>query len=190
MTKPPLLDRTGLVRAFTALGERLARRGIVADVYIVGGAAMSLAFDARRATRDVDALFTPHGVVLEEAQAVARELGLPRSWLNEQASVYISTRSDREARPVFEHRGLRVSAASPSHLLAMKILSARRYADLDDAVLLLRILGFTSLKQVEEVCSTVFPQEPLTDRSQLFAEDALSAALAEPESGSSNQLRE
>jgi hypothetical protein len=176
----PLFDHAGLMKAFTNLGERLARRGVVADVYVVGGAAMMLAYDSRRATRDVDALFTPHGVVLEEAHAVARELRLPRSWLNEQASVYISTRSDREARPVFEHPGLRVSAASPRHLLAMKVLSARRYADFDDTVLLLRVLGVVSVEQVVEVCTAVFPQEPLTDRSRLFVQDALDAVLATP----------
>ena len=49
---------------------------------------MALAYDSRRATRDVDALFKPHGIVLEEAQAVAAELGLPHWWLNEQASSY------------------------------------------------------------------------------------------------------
>lgn len=32
----------------------------------------------------VDALFKPHGIVLEEAQAVAADLGLPHWWLNEQ----------------------------------------------------------------------------------------------------------
>ena len=59
---------------------RLARRGVVADVYVFGGAAMALAYDARRATRDIDAVFQPHGVVLDEARAVAGELGLPVWW--------------------------------------------------------------------------------------------------------------
>jgi len=40
---------------------------------------MALAYDSRRATRDVDALFKPHGIVLEEARAVAAELGQPLS---------------------------------------------------------------------------------------------------------------
>ena len=31
----------------------LARRGVIADVYVFGGAAMALAYDARRATRDL-----------------------------------------------------------------------------------------------------------------------------------------
>jgi len=49
---------------------------------------MALAYDAARVTRDVDAVFKPHGIVLEEARKVADDLGLPYWWLNEQASVY------------------------------------------------------------------------------------------------------
>jgi hypothetical protein len=46
-----LLDRAQIEEAFTALGDRLVRRGVVADVFIVGGAAMALAYDATRVTR-------------------------------------------------------------------------------------------------------------------------------------------
>jgi hypothetical protein len=115
-----LLDRVQLERAFTALGERLVRRGVVADVFVVGGAAMALAYDATRVTRDVDSLFVPHGVVLEEARNVAQDLGLPAWWLNEQASVYISGKDDPGRRRVFDHPGLRVTAASPRHIFAMR----------------------------------------------------------------------
>jgi methylmalonyl-CoA mutase cobalamin-binding subunit len=73
----PLLDRERIAEAFGRLGDRLAQRGVVADIYVIGGAAMALAYDSRRATRDIDAVFKPHGVVLEAAQEVADELGLP-----------------------------------------------------------------------------------------------------------------
>ncbi len=88
MTHPGgvLRDRSELERAFTALGERLRDRGVVADVFVVRGTAMAMAYDATRVTRDVDALFAPHGVVvLEEARVVAQEHGLPMRWLTEQA---------------------------------------------------------------------------------------------------------
>ncbi len=62
----------------------------MADLYVFGGATMALAYDSRRATRDVDVLFKPHGIVLEEAQAVPAELGLPRGGLNERASSYVA----------------------------------------------------------------------------------------------------
>jgi hypothetical protein len=91
MTGDGLLGRVELERAFAALGDRLARRGVVADLFIVDGAAMALAYDANRVTRDVDATFVPHGIVLEEARNVADAMGLPPWWLNEQASSYVST---------------------------------------------------------------------------------------------------
>jgi len=114
-----LLGRAEIERAFTALGERLVRRGVVADVFVVGGAAMALAYDAARVTRDVDAVFKPHGIVLDEARKVADDLGLPYWWLNQQASVYISGKEDASKRRVFDHPGLRVMAASPAHVFAM-----------------------------------------------------------------------
>jgi hypothetical protein len=80
----------------------------VADVFVVGGAAMALAYDAARVTRDVDAVFIPHGIVLEEARNVADDLGLPYWWLNEQASVYISGKEDASRRRMFDHPGLRL----------------------------------------------------------------------------------
>ena len=89
----PLLDRAGIEEALRRLGDRLARRGVVADLYVFGGAAMAPAYDSRRTPRDVDALFKPLGIVLEAALMVAAELGLPRWWLNEQASSGSSRRS-------------------------------------------------------------------------------------------------
>jgi len=43
-----LLGRAELEQAFTALGERLARRGVVADVFVIGGAARAGALAAVR----------------------------------------------------------------------------------------------------------------------------------------------
>lgn len=167
----PLLDRPAIEQAFRRLGDRLARRGVVADVYVFGGAAMALAYDARRATRDIDAVFQPHGVVLEEARAVAAELGLPTWWLNEQASVYVAPGGDAAAPRIFDHPGLRVSAASPEHLLAMKVVAARR-RDAEDIRFLVRHLGLTTVEDVLTLCAEVFPDEELPARARLVLEDA------------------
>jgi len=82
---------------------------------------MALAYDPARVTRNVDAMFVPHGVVLEEARSVADELGLPSWWINEQASVYVSGKEDPGKRRVFDHPGLRVMVASPDHIWAGQI---------------------------------------------------------------------
>jgi predicted nucleotidyltransferase len=166
----PFLDRAAIQDAFRRLGDRLLRRGVVADVYVIGGAAMALAYDARRSTRDIDAVFKPHGLVLEEARAVAEELGLPAWWLNEQASVYVAPGGDSAAPHVFDHPGLRVTAASPEHLLAMKVLAARR-RDADDIKYLVKHLGLAGTAEVLDICTAIFPEEPVPERARMILED-------------------
>jgi predicted nucleotidyltransferase len=172
----PLLGKAEIEHALTRLGERLERRGVTGDVYVIGGAAMALAYNTERVTRDIDAVFEPHGVVHDEAVEVALELGLPRWWLNEQASAYVSATPDAHRRSVFNHRGLRVSVISPRHLLAMKALAARRFADLDDIATLATLLQIESVDEVAAVCEEVFPGEPLTDRARAVVADALDQA--------------
>jgi hypothetical protein len=58
-------DKQGLIDAFELLDEELARRGVRAELFVVGGAAMAIAYDARRTTTDVDAIFVPSDVVRE-----------------------------------------------------------------------------------------------------------------------------
>jgi hypothetical protein len=166
----PLLDRHAIEEAFRRLGDRLARRGVVADLYVFGGAAMALAYDARRATRDIDAVLQPHGVVIEEAKAVAAEMGLPPWWLNEQASAFVARGGDANAPRVFDHPGLRVSAASPEHLLAMKVLAARR-RDAEDIRFLVKHLQLGRAEDVLALCAEIFPDEPVPDRARLVLED-------------------
>ncbi|WP_229399964.1 DUF6036 family nucleotidyltransferase [Micromonospora okii] len=166
----PLLDRAAIENAFRRLGDRLARRGVVADLYVFGGAAMALAYDARRATRDIDAVFQPHGIVLDEARGVADELGLPHWWLNEQASAYVAPGGDAMAPRVFDHPGLRVAAASPEHLLAMKVLAARR-RDAEDIRFLVERLGLSNAEQVLSLCAEVFPEEEVPGRARLVLDD-------------------
>jgi len=170
-----LLDRALLEQAFRMLGDRLARLGLVADIYVFGGAAMALAYDARRATRDVDAVFRPHGPVLAEARAVAGELGLPAWWLNEQASAYVAPGGDPAGPRVFDHPALRVSAASPEHLLAMKVMAARR-RDVGDIQLLLAHLSLQSPDEAWALCREVFPDEEPPPRARLLLEDAFGGA--------------
>jgi len=159
-----LLGRAELERAFTALGERLARRGVVADLFVVGGAAMALAYDAARVTRDVDAMLVPHGVVIEEARAVAEDLGLPPWWLNEQASVYVSGKDDPGKKRVFDHPGLRVMVASPDHIFAMKALAART-RDIDDLRHLATLVRVDSVDAAMEICRSFYPDEVLSPRA-------------------------
>ena len=118
-----LFGRAEMERAFTALGERLARRGVVVDVF-----------------------------------------ALPYWWLNEQASIYISGKDDPGKRRVFDHPGLRVAAASPAHIFAMKAFAART-RDIDDLRVDADIIGVESADEALQICADFYPDEPLPDRS-------------------------
>ena len=164
------MGRADLERAFTALGDRLARRGVVADVFVVGGAAMALAYNANRVTRDVDAMFVPHGVVVEESRAVAEELGLPPWWLNEQAAVYVSGKDDPGKRRVFDHPNLRIMVASPEHIFAMKALAART-RDIDDMRSLAKLVGVHTVADALRICRDFYPDEEISLRARGVLEE-------------------
>jgi hypothetical protein len=130
-------------------------------------------YDERRVTRDIDSVILEgHGPLTEAVRAIARERNLPSSWLNEQASVYVSVRPDRGQARVFDHPNLVIAAASPEHLLAMK-LDAARASDIDDIRLLLRVLDLRDLGSAAAVHAEVFPGSELSPKARVIVEDIL-----------------
>ncbi len=96
-----LLDREGIQTALIALDAELGRSGVRGELFVVGGAATALAYDARRATVDVDAAFLPASEVRQAARRVADELGLEPDWLNDGAKAFMP-RNDADQVRVFE----------------------------------------------------------------------------------------
>lgn len=111
------MDRAEIVTALTAVGRRLDGKGLVGDMYVVGGAAIALAFSERRSTRDIDAVFEPKMAIYEAAADVGAELGLPVGWLNDAVKGFLIG-DDPLAAPVLDVPGLRCMVASPQMLLA------------------------------------------------------------------------
>jgi Nucleotidyltransferase of unknown function (DUF6036) len=165
------------------LGSRLERRGVRANIYVVGGAAMSLSFDSRRSTRDIDAVVLEgHGVLMDEVRAMGRLHDLPSTWLNEQAVKYVSRRPDPKPSPVFDHPFLTVSAASAEHLLAMK-LAASRGGDVADIRLLLAACECVSVDDARVIFARVFDGKQLTEKARLIVEDVLGEGPLDDDSG-------
>jgi hypothetical protein len=159
-------------RLFTAVAEKLAQRWVVGDIHLAGGAAMMLAYGFDGTTADADALYEPDGPVHEAALEVARENGLPSTWLNNQVSVYFSAKAQRGPQ-VFSHPNLTVYATAADHLLAMKVLAARGARnDWEHALLLVEYLGLASKQEVLEIVARYFPGEKLGDQ-QLTLVDSL-----------------
>jgi hypothetical protein len=163
------MDRTEIVAALTALAAELDRRGVSGEMYIVGGAAIALAFDERRATRDIDAIFEPKTVVYEAAAVVAEERDLPGGWLNDAVKGFLAS-EDRDAAPVLDLPGLRCLAASPTTLLALKVLAHRVGEDEDDLRLLAAELGLERADEILAVAEETFGDR-LDPAARFFVEE-------------------
>lgn len=73
------------------LADRLVAREIEGTVYIVGGAALALAYyelGERRLTGDIDAAYAPAKVIDELVAEIAQDEGISRNWLNNKASQF------------------------------------------------------------------------------------------------------
>ena len=138
------------------------------EIYVVGGAAIALAFDPRRTTKDIDAVFEPKALIYREAEAMSQEHGLPRSWLNDAVKGFLVA-PDPGAAVVLDVPGLRCSAASPRLLLAMKVLAHRSGEDEADVRLLATALSLTTAEQVLDVAEEVYGDR-LDAAAQFFVE--------------------
>lgn len=166
------MDRTEIIAALTALAAELDRRGTSAEMYVVGGAAIALAFDERRATRDIDAIFEPKNVVYEAAAVVARDLELPGGWLNDAVKGFLES-DDPSAAPVLDLPGLRCLAASPQTLLALKVLAHRVGEDEADLRLLAAELGLEKADEVLAIAEQTYGDR-LDPAARFFVEQVFS----------------
>lgn len=172
MNPPEKLTRRRILDALGRVGDELARHGVVGEIHLVGGAVLIVEYDARDATRDLDAVeLRPHTTVLEAAWKVARDLGLPRSWLNDQASAFAPREADWRRSDVFDHPNLRLYAIEAGQLLAMKALAGRPI-DVGDLRFLVGHLGLVSIDDALALVARHFPDDELGDRQRVVLEAA------------------
>jgi hypothetical protein len=167
------MDRNEIIDALTALAGELTRRGVSAEMYVVGGAAIALAFDERRSTRDIDAVFEPKTVVYEAAASVGEQRGLPPGWLNDAVKGFLAG-EDPAAAPVLDLPGLRCLTASPETLLALKVLAHRVGEDEADLRLLADELGLESAAEVLSIAERTYGDR-LDPAARFFVEQIFDA---------------
>lgn len=170
----PRLTRPDMLRLFDLLNAELAAEATHGELYLVGGAVMCLALDARHATRDVDGYFRPTGVIRQAAGRVAAQTGVPDDWLNDAVKGFLSPRGDFD--PYLELGHLKVFVARPAYLLAMKCAAMRlgeEFHDLDDVRYLLRYLNITSLEEALEIVTRYFDAERLPPKTHLALQELL-----------------
>jgi hypothetical protein len=174
MADPVKLTKRDILRLFDLLNAELAAGGVHGEIYLVGGAVMCLALDARAATRDLDAYFRPTRIIREAAGRVAARAGLPEAWLNDAVKAYLSPRGEFD--DYLERSHLQVFVARPEYLLAMKCAALRlgeEFHDLQDVRYLLRYLNVTTVAAALEIITRYFDPARLPPKTRLALEELL-----------------
>jgi hypothetical protein len=158
------LDREKIEEAFRIMGQYLLERNALGEIALYGGSAILFQFDWRQSSQDVDARIISaesRGLVTEAAEQAAKQLDLPRSWINESVAMYarrLEQKGDRlfvGVYPTPARVGLRVVAAKPSYILAMKLNALERSTaddrDFQDAVQLSAACGATTIEGLRDI---------------------------------------
>jgi len=135
------LNKQEITQALQELGQLALKQGEPIELMVVGGAFMVLAYDARPATKDVDALILapPKAVLVRQlAEQIALQKGWATDWLNDGVKGFLQGMSTGEV--LLDSPGIRVYAPSIFQALAMKLGAWRDDTDIGDALHLLKQL--------------------------------------------------
>lgn len=168
-----LLDKEMIEALLRDVGERLESRGVQGRLFVVGGAAMALAYGRRRVTRDVDAVFEPTDVVHAAAREVAVARGLDPDWLNDGVKGLL-VGADPDATTHLDEPGLRVEVASPRYLFVLKSLAARIDRDAGDLITLFRLCGFKDVDEALDHVQRHAPKSLLHPKTEFLLRELLS----------------
>ena len=170
------LTREEIVIALQSLSDELGKQGVTGEICLFGGTVMVLAFTARLATKDVDALFQPTQAIRQIAQRISEDQHLPADWLNDGVKGFVSARHETTAGnlPQFPH--LRLTMPVPEYLLAMKCMAARiggttdEPSDVSDIVFLIRHLKMKSASEVLDLVGQYYPANRIPVKTQYLIE--------------------
>lgn len=149
------MNRKEIKQYLNELNSELEKSSVKGEICIVGGAAMCLAFNAREATKDIDAVFAPKMIIYDAAKRIAKKHGLSENWINNGVKGFLTPGIKFEALISFSH--LNVLVAKPEYILAMKCLASRTEIDIDDIKFLIRLLGMKKKEEVLSILENVYP---------------------------------
>ena len=158
-----------------ALNTELASSNTVGELYLVGGAVMCLAFNARPSTKDVDAYFVPKDKIRKAAKCVGEKEGVNVDWLNDAVKGFLSKEGDYNNYLALSH--LNIFIAKPEYLLAMKSLAMRLgpgFHDEGDVRYLLRYLNIEKYQDALAVIQKYYPLEHFPQKTLYALEEILS----------------
>lgn len=158
-----------ITQCLTELNDELRLMDIKGEVSLFGGAVMCLVYDARPATKDVDAIFKPTAEIRKAIRRIAERHGLNEDWLNDAVKGYCVEHIERV---LFDLPNLTVFVPEPDYLLAMKSIAARDPSyDREDVRMLIGFLGLTKAEEVFSIIEKYYPRNQIKPATQYFIEE-------------------
>ncbi|MGB8509537.1 MAG: hypothetical protein WCD76_14215 [Pyrinomonadaceae bacterium] len=151
------------------LSDELRAVNVKGEICLYGGAVMCLVFDARPATKDVDAIFRPTREIRRAAERIAKAHNLREDWLNDAVKGFVVPHPQRI---LFDLTNLKVYVPEPDYLLAMKALAARSDTmDAGDVKLLIDRMGLRKPEEVFAILEKYYPRQQIKPATQYFIEE-------------------
>ena len=153
------------------LSNELCAVNIKGEICLYGGAVMCLAFKARPATKDVDAVFEPVREIRRAAGKIAEKYDLPIGWLNFGVKMFVV---NHDRKILFDFPCLKVFVPEADYLLAMKVLAARAdTSDLEDIEFLITRLQMKTIEEVLAIVSDFYPHKQVKPETVFLLEELL-----------------
>lgn len=144
---------------FSEINDELAEKNVIGEICIYGGAAMCLAFNARPATKDVDAIFEPVKIIRGAINKIAVKYNLNEGWLNFAVKIFVV---GHEKQILLDFSNLKVFAPVPDYLLAMKVLALRAESfDSEDVSFLIKHLNLKTTQDILSIIENYYPKKEI-----------------------------
>lgn len=167
-----LMDKQKLLNIFDYLNERLKENQLQLEITVYGGSIMTMVYDNRPATKDIDCVFSDVNLKLLEniLENTKFAFNLSKDWINEEVKepLKLILKEDKETYRVYSN--LKILKPKAEQLLAMKILAARPEPakDFADAYILCKSLSITTKAELLNVFKEYLPLTLIGERQINF----------------------
>lgn len=167
-----LMDKEKLLDIFDYLNKRLKENQLHLEITIYGGSIMTMVYDSRPATKDIDCVFSETNIkLLDNILEITRfTFNLSDNWINEEIKEPLKSllKEDKEVYKVYSN--LKLLKPKAEQLLSMKVLASRPEPakDFVDAYILCKDLNITTKKELLDIVSNYIPLTLLGERQINF----------------------
>lgn len=167
-----LMNKEKLLKIFDYLNERLKENQLQLEITIYGGSIMTMVYDNRPATKDIDCVFSEtNDKLLDNILDLTKFVfNLSDGWINEEIKEPLKyiLKEDKETYKIYSN--LKIMKPKAEQLLAMKILAARPEPakDFVDAYILCKDLNITTKAELLHTFNDYIPLTLIGERQMNF----------------------